>query len=196
MAEFSLFGYGYGGVPGEVSLWLHQPGEVERLACEAIAACQVAANRRRRNPGDQWATLLFLMVAWHNKENLTIPPIVLEALANVMGLVSYETMQPSPSKKVVAKLGLPAQLERWNMHKFLDAAKLDGEADAAGMKLSAKAMAPALLVDERSIREWRKLDAYEARRKFVRAGAGSLPAAPAWGISKQEAWVRSRLAAG
>lgn len=193
-AEFSLFGFGYDGLPSEVDLLLASSGAVERISREAIAACQVPGNRRRRNPGDQWATLLFTIVAWHNKEGRKLPPIALEALANVMGLVSYETFTPTPSKKVLEDLGLPVQIERWNIGKSLQAAKFDGEADAAEVKLSAKAMAGPLGVDERSIRSWRKLEAYAERRAFVASlKEQQIPPPPKWGIRKQESWVRKRL---
>ena len=72
------------GLPDDMDLWLGSDGEVEAQAEAIIAACTDAMDRRH-SPGDQWATLAFALVAWHNKHHKPMPPIVLTALAHVMG---------------------------------------------------------------------------------------------------------------
>jgi hypothetical protein len=58
---FSLFGYGEGGIPAEVDMWLSIKGEVEALAREVIVGCQLGQIERqqqgeRRPSSESWRT--------------------------------------------------------------------------------------------------------------------------------------------
>jgi hypothetical protein len=193
MSEFKLFGFGRAGLPDDVDFWLTQDGEVERLAREAIRACTASGDRRRRSPGDQWATIVFMLVAWHNKRKEQAPPVVLDALAHVLGLVSPDTGASTASTTVKGRIGLPTKVEMWKLESYLLASRLDGEADASGgPKLNREVLGEELGVGARTLDGWRKQPEYKRRRAFVRALGSQVPVPR--GGEAQRRWIQEQLA--
>lgn len=206
MGSFSLFGIGEGGLPGEVDHWLEQPGEVERLATHIVEECEAksrsALNRTRRpRPSVEIASEAFLLVQWHRKHARPIPPLVMDALAHALGLVSYagggvtnEAPRSAVSDHLKARIGLPVSVEMFRMDAFWHAARLDGEADGVGkVRLKREVLAEALGVSPRSIDAWRKERLYRARRGALAVwGAAKVEPLPR-SEEEQLAWVTNRM---
>lgn len=195
MAEFSLFGFGAQGLPGEVDLYLVRAGAVERLCEEIIAACQAKAgeDRRRWGASSEHMTLAYTLVAWHTKRKLPLPACVLETLAYVMGQVNLVTQESLAAADVRARIGLPTE-QAGNLPDYLLAAQLDGAADAAGgAKLHRDALGHALRLSGKTIDAWRRQAPYISRRKFVAALKHQVAAGPVprqRDLDDQTAWIR------
>jgi hypothetical protein len=180
---FSLFGFGEAGLPEEVDIWLSRFDEVETVAEEIMVGCAWAAEgrrlkdeRRRRAASTQLAELntkAFVLVAWHAKRGLPTPPIVLEALAHLLGLVSASSGRGLPADAVLKLLGLPIGVQK--IDTFLEAAKLDGEAQAAGASLSVNALAKMVRIERATIRSWRSKLEYQARKATAAMAEAKAP---------------------
>ena len=134
--SFSLFGYGAQGLPSEVDLWLGQKGEPERVAGEIIRQWYEWAEARnyrgRRRVADaqlaELSTLAFIIVLWHTKRQVPIPPIVCEALGHIMGQVNPRTGEAIPSQSALKQLGFPAVKK---IQTLFVASRIDAEHVAA-----------------------------------------------------------------
>jgi hypothetical protein len=206
VTEFSLFGFGYEGLPSEVDLWLSGAGEVERVASRIIAESEAktraALNKTKRpHPTTEAASLAFLLVAWHNKHGIPIPPIVMTALAHAMGLVSYaggmygtEVARSAVADEVKARIGIPISVSMAKLDAFMTASRLDGDGAAAGnIALKRDALAAVLGTSPRSIDAWRKEPSYQERVKVVRAWTRPGEPVPQ-DVDEQCDWIRRNVA--
>lgn len=206
MTEFSLFGVGEDGLPGEVDMLLDQFGAVERMASDIVDECEARAraalnSTRRPRPSIEIASRAYLLVAWHNKRGQRLPPVVMNALAHAMALVSYsgggvvgEIARSAVSDDLKARIGLPVSVEMFHMDAFMSAARLDGVADSIGARLKREALAGPLGVSGRTIDAWRKERAYSVRRQIIRHWGSGGPFAPVPdALEGQIAWVRAAL---
>jgi hypothetical protein len=183
-----IFGFGEGGLPAEIDA-LFKGGWADRIALEIIDGCQKAVDhrivegeRRRRSASDRLAelnTLAYALIAWHAKFEKALPPIALTALAHVLGLISPSTGKPIASPTVMERLGLPAKIKK--IDAFLEAARLDGEAEARGKILSIAELAASVGIERATLRSWRKTSRYQARKAI----AGMAP-------SVYEKWNQAR----
>jgi hypothetical protein len=180
------------GLPQEVDIWLSRSGEVEAVANEIIDGGASAADRRfnaderrRQSANTRLAelnTLAYVLVAWHAKSGLPTPPIVLTALTHLLGLISVKG-RPSPATAVLKRLGLPTSMRK--IETFLEAAKLDGEAQGAGTTLSVNALAKKTRIERATLRSWRTIAAYQRRKSTAAMAAAKAP-------SIYAAWNRQR----
>lgn len=169
----NIFGFGRDGLPGEINVVLSRDGEAERIAAEIINRWQEWAKQRnhrgRRRLADsqlpELATLAYCLVAHYRRERTSPPAIVLDALAYVLGLISPKTGRPIPTLSVLGRFGLPTGVR--DVEAFMEAAKLDGEADASGQRLSVNGLAKQLNVTRATARKWRAHPDYIRRRHAV-----------------------------
>lgn len=173
-SEDGLFGYGRGGLPGEFDLWLDQDGAVEDLAREIIARWLEWAEthylRGRRRLADsqlpELATLASILVRYHAKHGKAPSFTVAFAIDHVLGLIIPKSGNPRPDRSVLRRVGLPV-VEK--VREFLDAARLDGEADAKGEVISERGLAKSLGVSRDTVGRWRNWPEYKRRREAVAA---------------------------
>lgn len=170
---FSLFGFGRDGLPSDVDLWIASNGGTDQIARDIIDACQQWREGKVRGPyriSDKQLsplrTKIFVLIQYHRKMGTIPSSEIMEALAYVLGLVSPKSLNPMPSAEVVREIGLPAVDD---LDKFFEAAKLDGEADAAGSEWSVNQLAQLVKASRDSIVRWRGLQEYQQRRAFVKA---------------------------
>jgi hypothetical protein len=102
----------------------------------------------------------YLLSCYCAKWNRPAPPTVLRLIFEALAL---KEGQASPA--VRRRLGTPEEAEK--LPAFLEAAKIDGEADAAGAALDVAALARAVEVERATIRRWRETEAYKRRRRAV-----------------------------
>lgn len=169
---FSLFGYGEAGLPGEIDILFAGDG-VDVIAQEVIVECRREVQRRlgkdahaRRSADDRLAmvnTLAYALIAWHAKLGKPAPEIVLQALAEVLGLIS-PTGESLAAATVRKRLGIPIVKK---IGHFLEASRLDGEAEARGEKLPVDALARQVGVERATIRAWRQMPTYQRRRAIA-----------------------------
>lgn len=171
-----LFGYGRGGLPGEIDMYLGREGAVDALADE-IRAKWIKATRLK---GVQSArtetrllaevsTLASILIWFHSRRKLAPTPKVAEAIDVALGVISPHSGKPIPSAIVLKRFGLPIVDD---FVGFLEAARLDGNGDAAGMPLSQRELARLVGNAPSTIRRWREMPQYISRRKFVRRFPG------------------------
>ncbi len=173
-SEEGLFGYGRQGLPGEIDLWLDRDGAVEDLAQEIIArwlewAEQHHARGRRRSAEGQLseiATLAAILVRYHAKHQKAPSSMVAFALEHVLGLINPKSGNPLPSPAVLKRFGLPVVDK---LDKFLEASRLEGEADALGEVLSDRALAKRIGVSRDTVARWHDMPEYQRRRQTVSA---------------------------
>jgi hypothetical protein len=173
-----LFGYGYMGLPGEIDLALADEAACEQLAHEIITRWHEWAESRQLRTGrraaerqfNEIATLASILIRHYVRRKLAPSPLAAHALEHALGLINPRSGQPVPSAAVVRRFGLPVIAD---MDSFLKAARLDGEADAAGEPLSQRRLAKALGKAESTVRAWRAMPQYIQRRVYAGNLAGS-----------------------
>ncbi len=170
--SLGLFGYGRG-LPGEIYVALARKGAVEDLANEIIEKWTKLAQRRtklRRDAAERLSaelgTLASILVWFHVRRNRAPSELVAGAIDLALGVISPYSRQPVASSVVLRRFGLPLVDQ---IATFLEAAKLDGEADAAGQPLSQKKLAQLLGKAPSTIRAWRQMPQYASRRRYVKA---------------------------
>jgi hypothetical protein len=173
MNEFNAFPYGRQGLPSDIDLWIAREGGAEAIAESIIAECKQWSDGKARGPHrlsdaalSQLRTKIYLLVEFHRKEGKVPPRVVTDALAFVLGLVSPKTLEPVLSDLVLKEARLPAVRKP---EAFLEASRLDGEADAAGVTISVSKLAGLVRVERATITSWRSTREYSDRRKFVAA---------------------------
>lgn len=171
-SEEGLFGFGRGGLPGEIDEALRREGAIEELAIEIIDRWLEWAEDHRIRGGrrvadnqlPELATLASVLIRYHAKHQVAPTSIVAFALEHVLGLINPETDSPLPAAKVLERYGLPAVDKT---EAFLRAARLDGEADATRSQLSERRLAKLVKVSRDTIKRWRTIPAYQRRRTAV-----------------------------
>lgn len=175
-----LFGYGRDGLPGEIDMTLSMPDGIEHLASEIVEKWNVWAETHGARGGRRLAekqlaeisTLASILVRYHVRHNITPTHQVADALDCALGLVSPLSGQPIPSPVVLARFGIPVVD---NVEAFMDAARLDGEADSQGKELSIRKLSQLTGVSRSTVARWRTEPAYASRRRFVAAYPRGLP---------------------
>jgi hypothetical protein len=175
--SLGLFGYGRG-LPGEIDVVLAREGAVEELAKEIQDKWLRLAQRKtklRRDAAERLSselgTLASILVWFHVRRGRAPSELVASAIDLALGVISPYSRQPVPSPLVLKRFGLPIVDD---MVAFLEAAKLDGEADAAEQPLSQRKLAELVRKAPSTIRVWRQLPQYDSRRSYVR-GISSRP---------------------
>jgi hypothetical protein len=170
--KLGLFGYGRG-LPGEIDIALAQDGAVEELAREISGKWLALAQRRtklRRDAAERLSgelgTLASILVWFHVRRRRAPSELVASAIDLALGVISPYSRQPVPSPVVLRRFGLPVVDD---IVSFLEAAKLDGEADATGRPLSQNRLAKLVAKAPSTIRTWRQMPQYASRRSFIKA---------------------------
>lgn len=172
-----LFGYGLRGLPDEIDRALGKPGAVEAMA-EEIREKWTNRTRQRtiKSQRDvsqrldvEIGTLASILLWFHVRRSRAPSETVAAAIDLALGVVSPYSKQPVPSADVLGRFGIPTVDD---MEAFLEASKLDGEADRTGKPISQRRLAALTGKSQSTIKLWRANERYVSRRKFV-AGIGA-----------------------
>lgn len=181
-----LFAWGRDGVPGEIERHIRAAGAenesgdeqsertirsigysksgVENL-CDSLLADlrsdrEPARGKKAHFPklSHEIATWCFLLHAYCTKYGEPAPEKLLWLTFESLGL-----KEGQPSVAVERRLSLPENIS--NVTAFLQAAALDGEADARGENLSLSILEKQTGASRQTVRRWREMQTYRERRE-------------------------------
>lgn len=112
------------------------------------------------------SSMIYMLHAYCAECKQPAPPALLWLTFEAMGL-----RERRPASELEELLGVPTKPD--DMANFFEAAKREGEADAAGTELSVKLLAKELGVPRTSLERWRGSSYYQVHRAFA---AGSTQA--------------------
>lgn len=115
---------------------------------------------------DELASWIYLLHAYCFEWGQPATPKLLHLTFEALGL-----REGKPATGVEDVLGLAIGIK--NMAAFLDAAELDGEADARGNPMTVSALAKVVGMSRKRIGVWREMPAYKSRRQFCQYAACS-----------------------
>ena len=176
----NFFGWGRGGLPGEFRSLLtseDMSARIERgedvrgpqtidFAEDGVNRIALRLLKRLRDERERYpklsheiASWCYLLHAYCAACGRPAPPSLLWLTFEALGL---KERRPDPA--IQKELGTP-KVEK--IDAFLQAAALDGEADACGTELSVNNLANLVGVERKTIRTWREDKSYISRRRFV-----------------------------
>ncbi len=189
-----LFPWGREGVPGEIEQYIRQIGTAARLdrgedvsgvqntsyseiGVEQLADSLLADLRSDRSEArgkkahfpklsHEIASWCFMLHAYCAKHKAPAPQKLLWLTFEALSL-----KEGQPSRALERNLGLPENIS--NLSAYLDAAALDGEADAAGAPISLLALEKRTGISRQTLRRWREMRTYQQRRKVVAWSEGT-----------------------
>lgn len=199
-----LFGWGRGGVPGEIASYIagietaarlergetFQDGIRDVSGFQALGVSILAEmflddlrgwkDAMRSAKGNlpklrhEIACWTYILLAYCTNRKAPPPPSLLWLVFESFDL---HEGKPAPEFK---RIGVHSNVQ--NMEAFLSASNLDGAADAAGQKISVMGLSRRVGVMPATIRRWREMPEYKRRRDFCAWTAGK--ALPDFGWSK------------